>query len=486
MPAHLPADHFCPWRDEAERLSAELDEVRRKIAALERRVFGKSSERRKVPPVDRQLRKERPVDREASKKKRADNAAQKANLPTELVEHRVPEDQRSCSACGTEALKTVGNGKESVEYEYVPAYFRRRIHRRETLACDRCNHIITAPAPVRVTDKTCYGPGFVAHLIVAKCCDSSPIHRLEKQYAREGVPIARSTMNDLLHRGAELLSPLALRVLAIIAAADVVRADETSHRLQTSEKRAYIWTFTDGELIAYRFSADRSGQTPAKVLGGTQGTLVVDAYTGYNHVTKVGGRKRAGCMAHARRKFHEALATAPEAQTALDMILAVYRVEHDALADGVVRTEEHLAMRQARTLPVLQEMKTWLEQQKPLFPPKGPMGKAISYALNNWQALTRFLDDVNIPVDNNASERALRVIALGRKNFLFFGHEQAGENIAGLYTLVASCEAVGVNPVEYLTDVLIRIQDHPADRIDELLPHRWSREADVEVPAAAA
>ena len=143
-------------------------------------------------------------------------------------------------------------------------------------------------------------------------------------------------------------------------------------------------------------------------------------------------------------------------------------------------------MRQARSRPILEEMKSWMEEQQPLFPPKGPMGKAIAYALNNWQALTRFLEDVNIPVDNNASERALRVIALGRKNFLFFGHEQAGENIAGLYTLVASCEAVGVNPLEYLADVLLRIQTHPADRIDELLPHRWSPNLDVDLPAAVA
>jgi len=228
-PADLPADHFCPWRDEAERLSAELADARKKLAALERRVFGKSSERRKVPSIERQLRKQRPAGREAAKKKRADNAAQKELLPTEIVEHRVPDEQRSCSACGIDGLKPVGIGKESVEYEFVPGYFRRRLHRRETLACGCGAYIVTAPAPARITDKTGYGPGFVAHLITAKCGDSTPIHRLEKQYAREGIPIARSTMNDLLHRGAELLSPLTRRVLAIIAAADVVRADETPH-----------------------------------------------------------------------------------------------------------------------------------------------------------------------------------------------------------------------------------------------------------------
>ena len=469
----LPQDHFCAWRDEAERLSTRLDEVEKKVEALQRRIFGKKSERRKVPPVDRQLRSERPVDPEATKKKRAALAAQKKTLVTETIDHRVADAARSCPACGPGALKAVGAGKESVEYEYVAGFFRRRVHRRETLACGACAHIVTAPAPDRVSDKTAYGPGFVAHLITAKCGDSLPIYRLEKQYAREGVPIARSTMNDLLHRGAELLSPIARRVLARIAAAEVVRADETPHRLQTTDKRPYVWTFTDGELVAYRFSSDRSGATPAEVLGGSKGTLVVDAYTGYNRVTKVGGRTRAGCLAHARRKFHDALCTAPEAQVALDAILDVYRVEHEALAQNVVRADRHLALRQERSRPAMEELRRWLLEQKPQHPPKGPMGVAIGYALKNWEALTVFLEDANVPVDNNASERALKVIALGRKNFLFFGHEQAGKNLAGLYTLVASCEAVGVNPLEYLADVLIRVQTHPVDRIDELLPCSW-------------
>jgi transposase len=469
----LPADHFCAWRDEAERLSSRLSEVERQLQELRRHVFGKKSE--KVPPVERELRKERPINREAIRIKRAENAAQKAQLVTEVIDHPVPEPQRVCPRCGPGQLKPIGTGKQSVEIEYIPGYFRRRIHRRETLACRCGQYVVTAPAPERVTDKTAYGPGFRAHLITAKCSHSVPIYRLEKHYTQTGIPLARSTMNDLLHSSAELLSPLARRVLARIAAADVVLADETPHRLQTTHKRPFFWTFTDGTLIAYRCSPDRSGETPAQVLGETQGTLVVDAYTGYNRVThKLGGRRRAGCLAHARRKFHAALATAPEATTALDAIRGVYRVEHEALERGIVRTPEHLQMRQCRSRPILQELHDWLEQQRPLHPPKGPLGQAIGYALNNWQALTVFLDDVNVPPDNNASERALRTIALGRKNFLFFGHEHAGDNFAVLYTLVASCEAVGVNPRDYLADVLIRIQTHPADRIDELLPDHWS------------
>jgi transposase len=481
----LPADHFCAWRDEAERLSGRLDEVERQLVELRRKVFGRRSEKTKVVPVDRELRKERPVDRAAVQKKRAANAARKKALVTEVVDHHVPEDQRTCPACdaGAAGMKPVVAGRESVEIEYVAAYFRRRVHRRETLACRCGQYIVTAPAPPRVTDKTAYGPGFVAHVITSKCSISTPIYRLEKYYAQTGIPLARSTMNDLVHRAASVLSPLAQRILARVAAAEVVHADETPHRLQTTPTRPYFWTFTDGQLIAYQCSANRSGETPARVLGSSTGTLVVDAHTGYNTVTKPGGRRRAGCMAHARRKFFEALATAPEAHVALDAIRAVYRVEHDALEAGVQRTDEHLAMRQARSRPILDELHRWLKEQKGQHPPKGPMGRAIGYALRQWEALTVFLDDAKIPPDNNASERALKVIALGRKNFLFFGHEHAGDNFAVLYTLVSSCEAVGISPLEYLADVLLRVQTHPADRIDDLLPDRWTPPS---APLAAA
>jgi transposase len=240
-----------------------------------------------------------------------------------------------------------------------------------------------------------------------------------------------------------------------------------------SSKRAHIWTFIAGDLIAYRFSLDRSGQTPKEVLGGTQGTLVVDAYTGYNHVTKVNGRRRAGCLAHARRKLFDALETVPEAREALDMIQQVYRVEHDAKQRNIVGTAEHLELRKSQSAPIMNKLKSWLEARQTLHPPKSTMGIAIRYALRQWSALSVFLEDAAVPPDNNRSEAALRVVALGRKNFLFVGHEDAGDNIAGLYSLVATCEANGVNPLDYLRDVMLRISTHPADRIDELLPDQW-------------
>ncbi|MCI0672340.1 MAG: IS66 family transposase, partial [Myxococcaceae bacterium] len=269
----------------------------------------------------------------------------------------------------------------------------------------------------------------------------------------------------------------------------VVWADETPLRVLDVKKTrlGYLWTFlTQNEkgewLIGYRFSMGRAGKTPKEVLGGTTGALVVDAYTGYNTVLVPKGRVRVGCMAHVRRKFFDAISTAPEAREAMDFILELYRVEHDALKAGVVRTAAHRQMRQQRSAAVLEAMYAWMEKQIPLHPPKGPLGRALAHAHDkaHWEALGRFVHDERLPLDNNRSEGALRKAALGRKNFLFVGHEAAGENLAGLYALVATCEANGVNPEEYLADVLLRVQTHPNSRISELLPQEWKRSRDAD------
>ena len=291
--------------------------------------------------------------------------------------------------------------------------------------------------------------------------------------ARLGLPVSRSTLTDLLHQAARQLAPLSRRLLELVSIAAVVQADETSLKMQKPNKRGFVWTFLADNLIAYRFSGNRSGQTPSAVLGSTQGTLVVDMYTGYNAVTSTGARVRAACLAHVRRRLFDAIPYVPEAREALEIIRDVYIVEHDAKADGVARTDEHTKMRQARSRPIMARLHSWLTARQEQHTPKSPMGSAIRYALNNWQELTRFLDDAGIPPDNNRSESALRVVALGRKNFLFVGHEEAGENLAGLYSLVATCEANGVEPISYLTNVLGRVGSHPANAVDDLLPHKW-------------
>jgi transposase len=480
-----PFDHDCPYRDEALALRDEVDALKQQLGvvlaqmqALERRVLGPKSE--KMPPPATELRRtESKQDAEARRlaglERRRQRAALKQKLERQTVIHHISDEATSCPKCGGAADAPLGEGKCTTIFEYVPGYFVRQEHVQEKRACRCGQYIATANPPPRALDKSQYGPSFIAHLCVMKCADSIPLHRLVKQYQRLGIPMARSTLTDLFHRAGEKLEPLWKQLLATIAASEIVQADETSMKMQRPNKRGFVWTFLADDLIAYRFADNRSSETPLQVLGGTTGTLVIDGYTGYNRVTDVDGRDRAGCLAHVRRKIFDALPTAPDAaRRGLELILAVYRVEHEAKARSIVRTAEHLAMRQTRSRAAMDSLHKWLFEEQPNHLPKGPLGSAISYALNQWDRLVCFLDNANIPVDNNASESALRVVALGRKNFLFVGDVEAGDHLATLYSLIATCEARDIDPVAYLQDILMRIDTHPASRIDELLPHKWT------------
>jgi transposase len=266
-----------------------------------------------------------------------------------------------------------------------------------------------------VFDRTQYSPGLIAYLIVSKCGDAMPTYRAEKHFARLGVRIARSTLGDLIHRAAGILEPLYDALLARIVAHPHCQADETSSDYRAAPISGDSSGPSSDKEIGYVFSGDRSGQTPSRVLGGTQGSLVVDAYTGYNDITDVDGRTRCGCFSHARRYLLRALEHAPEARDALDMILELFRVERDAIDHELSGTREHLAMRRARSQPVLDQLRAWIDQQRPKHLPEGPMGAALRYISNQWKPLTVFMTDPKIPIHNNASESALRIIALARK-----------------------------------------------------------------------
>lgn len=220
------------------------------------------------------------------------------------------------------------------------------------------------------------------------------------------------------------------------------------------------------------------------MLGDSQGRLVVDQHTGYNAITKPGKRTRAGCLAHARRKIFEN-SEHPEAKEALDLIGEIYAIEHEAKGAGIVGTDAHLELRKSRSRPIFAKLLRWGRRYRHSFEPRSGIAKAVRYLLRNHRALGCFLRHPTIPPDNNPAEAGLRRIAVGRSNYLFVGHKESGEDHAILYTLVASCEKNGVNPVAYLTDVLTRIQTHPASRIHELLPHRW-KPPDPPTHAAAA
>ena len=469
--------HDCGWKQYARaqdtklaEVTAKLDEVQGQLAAVMRKINGPKSEQRarhKLPP---------PVPPKAepaqtAKKRQATAALWSTKVETEVVPVPVPKEQCRCPECGNTELRRVGQGKPSTVYEYVQPHFRKRVYRRETRSC-RCGYIVTASAPERVGEKTRYAPSFVAHLVVNKCGDSIPQYRLEKAYRNVGIPISRSTMCDLFHRAADELRPLYTAALALVPKASDVHADETSIRQMGLKKKAYLWDFVTPALVVYRYALSRSGDTPKEVLGDSTGRLVVDQHTGYNVVTKPGKRLRAGCLAHARRKIYEQREH-PEAKEALDLIGEIYVIEQQAKRDGLAGTDAHLELRQRHSRPLFARLLRWGHRHKNAFEPRSAMGRAIRYLLKNFRELGRFLRYATIPPDNNVAEAALRRVALGRSNFLFVGNEESGHDLAVLYTLVASCEKHHLNPIAYLTDVLVRVQKHPATRIEDLLPHRY-------------
>lgn len=480
-----PVDHECSLQKVVTDLASELTKLSEQVAKLaqenaqlKKSMYGPRTERSKLPRV----KTAEPATPEQVQETRRARAKAKAETPTVRVEHKVPEAERSCTVCGRTDLTTIGSGKSSFVIEYVSSQLVREEHVQEVLRCPCGSCVITAPGAPKIVEKGQYGASFLAHIAVAKCADHLPIYRIEKELARKGSPVARSTMNELLHRCATLVEPISKRLLDLICSREIVLADETRLRMQRDAsgkpKTGFVWTFcanddNGGLDVAYHFADSRSGATPRALLEGSAGVLLVDGYSGYNDIENVSSRRRAACYAHVRRYFFESLKTAPIAQQALDMITELYRVEHDAKARGLGETS-HLVFRRLRAGPIREQLKAWLDDQLGRHPPKSPLGAAIRYTLGQWNSLGVFLDDARLPLDNNVSERALRRIALGRKNYLFVGDVAAGKSLAGLYSVVATCEARGINPFEYLVDVLPRVQDHPARRLDELLPGAWA------------
>ena len=479
--------HRCAWRKHAETLQTELDatrseleELRQKTSLLDERVddltqklFGRRSERQRVPSVTTEINKRRPSSAAETQAKREATAAAKAKIESVKERPPVPRDRCHCEYCGDgpEQFMLVGS-KTSTVYAMPPTKPIKRVTIRDTLACHCGKTMVSAPAPKRF-GRSQYDASVVAHLIAGKCTDATPVARQAEQMKRQGIPSSRATLNRIFLRGGALLVPMADWIVQHIASSELVLADETPIRQQDQDGKGYFWVFGDGELTAYVYSPNRSGETPKRVLGDSKGDLVVDGYTGYNQVTTPQKRRRSGCNAHARRKFCEAKPKTPGAQEAIDLYNELFVIEFDAMQQGIVGTKAHLELRQHKSAPLVDKLYEWLQTEKPRHLPKGKMGEAIKYAINNRVALTRFLTDPKIPISNNRSERDLRIIALGRKNYQSVGNASAGQKIAALYTVTACCKLAGVDPVPYLTDVLQRLEASPTTPIETLLPHRW-------------
>jgi hypothetical protein len=350
--------------------------------------------------------------------------------------------------------------------------------------CQTCETLIQAPVPAQVIDKGIPTSGLLTQVLIGKYLDHLPLYRQERIFERAGLAIPRSTLAQWVGQCGVALQPLVDALKAEMLTYTVLHADETPVALLNpgsgKTDRAYLWSYSIGahhpvKAVIYDFAESRAGSHARDFLGDWRGTLVCDDYAGYKALFSH-GITEAGCLAHARRKFFD-LHTQNQsliAGEALDYFGQMYQIEREAA--GLTPAErQHL--RQSRAKPITEQLHAWLTQQRQKIPNGSATAKAIDYSLKRWAALTRYLSDGQIPIDNNWIENQIRPIALGRKNWLFAGSQRAGQRAAAIMSLIQSAKLNGHDPYAYLKDVLTRLPTQRASRIGELLPHRWRAEA---------
>jgi len=395
------------------------------------------------------------------------------HLPVLRTTFELKGEDLVCPCSGT--LEAMGEERskelERVEFSLVHEIVRVKY------CCRTCQeHVVTAPGPDRVIDKGLLGVGFLAHVLSERFLNHMPYHRQEKKYGSEGLSLSRSVLSSSAIRCAELLEPIVTQLRREIIGSDIVHTDDTPVTMledsQGRKRQARVWIYRDREgRCFFDFTETRSRDGPQAILGDFKGYLVADAFPGYDKFFTHGTATEVACWAHARRKFVAAESSEPDlAKEALCRIGELYGIEKlgkdlEAEARGELRIRE--------SVPRLQALRNWFAETRPQVLDKGPMGKAIDYALSNWEALVRYTEDGRLPIDNNAAERALRGVAVGRKNWMFVGNQAGGETAAGMYSLVESCKAAGVNPKEYLQDVLLRIAK--CSDVKKLTPHGWKK-----------
>jgi len=412
-----------------------------------------------------------------------------AHLPRETQLIAPPHE--NCPNCG-DALKHLGEDvSEMLELE--PVRFKVIRHVRTKLACAGCDTIVQAPAPPRPIERGMAGPGLLAHVLVGKYADHLPLYRQAEIYAREGLELDRTLLAQWVGSTSALLAPLADALRRHVFAADVIHSDDTPIPVLApgngKTKTGRLWTYVRDErpcagtvapAVWFTYTADRKGEHPQRHLHDFTGIVQADGYAGYTKLYDGGRVLEAACWAHVRRKFvdlHE-LHHSPIAAQALERIGALYAIEQEIRGRS---PGERRAVRQTRSRPLLDALHGWMQQTLAALSQKSATAKAIRYALSRWDALLRYCDDGRIEIDNNAAERALRCVALGRKNFLFAGSDAGGERAAAIYSLLGTAKLNGHDPEAFLREVLTRIGEHPISRIDELLP--WNLQA-AQAPVA--
>ena len=404
-----------------------------------------------------------------------------------------------CPGCGGTRFAKLGEDVTEV-LEKIPARLKVIRHIRPKLSCRCCERIVQAPMPDLPIEKGRPGPGLVANIVVSKYLDGLPLYRQSAILAREGIEIERATLADWVGHAAWWVMPLAEQIGAHVMAAPIIHTDDTpiavlapgNGKTRTGRLWTYVvderpWQGARAPAAYYRFSPDRRGERPRDHLAEFRGVIQADAFSGYEALARSAAERsangpigrgpptliHAACWAHARRKFYDVFEStkSPIAEEALKRIGELYKIEAEITGQPA---EARLAARQNRAVLILDALREWLVAQRRRLSVKTTLAKAIQYALSRWQALTRFADDGRLAIDNNVAERALRGIAITRKNFLFLGSEAGGERAALLYTVLESAKLNGLDPQAWLADVIDRMATgHPNNRLAELLPWHW-------------
>ena len=471
---------------------SEIEHLKLLIAKLRRMQFGRKSEKleRQIEQLELKLEEletaKLSLASEAVTKSSAETASLvkparqplPEHLPREVKTHSPKEE--TCSACGGR-LRPLGEDVSEV-LEWVPGSFKVIRHVRPKLSCAGCERIVQAPAPSRPIERGLAGPGLLAHVLVAKYADHQPLYRQAEMYAREGVELERSTLADWVGGCSRLLEPLVEALHRHVMSAGKLHADDTPVPVLApgngKTKTGRLWTYVRDDRPAgdsappavwFAYSPDRRGEHPRQHLRRFSGILQADAYAGFHHLYEGGQIQEAACWAHVRRKFYDLQVAhaSPLAAEALKRIAELYAIEGDIRGRP---PEERLQARTSRARPLLGSLHQWLQASLAVVSKKSEIAVAIRYALGRWRALLRYAEDGHIEIDNNSAERALRAVALGRKNYLFAGSDSGGERAAAIYSLIGTAKLNGLDPEAYLREVLRRIADHPINRIEQLLP----------------
>ena len=467
------------------------EKLAHEIALLKRFKFAKRSEQLSpdqasllddlidtdIAAIEAELEALQPAPVEAKVRQQPKRAPLPPQFPRTLIHH---EPDNSHCQCGC-ALKRIGEDA-SEKLDYTPGVFTVERHIRGKWACEQCETLIQAPVPAHVIDKGVPTAGLLAHIMLAKFADHLPLYRQEKIFGRAGLPIARSTLAQWVGQTGVQLQPLVEALREAVLAQRVVHADETPvQMLAPGEKkthRAYVWAycttpFSALKAVVYDFSPSRAGEHARNFLGTWNGKLVCDGFAGYKAGFE-GGITEIGCMAHARRKFFD-LHVANKSQLAeqaLHSIGGLYEVERKAKE---MSDEDRWRLRQEMAIPIAEKLHEWMLAQRELVPEGSATAKALDYSLKRWVALTRYLNDGAVPIDNNRVENTIRPWALGRSNWLFAGSLRSGKRAAAIMSLIQSARMNGHDPFAYLKDVLTRLPTQRASAIDQLLPHQWAQ-----------